>query len=327
MKINIVDIRKLDLNLSVVFLAVWQERSVTKAASRLALSQAATSAALARLRETCGDALFVRTRGGMEPTPRASAMAEQLESGVAHLWQVLTQHQTFNPATTVRSFSIGMSDDFELAIGPGLSRLVREEGEHVSLIFRQTNRHTVEQMLNDREIDLAVVSGTVRRAWITQEHIGDAGYACLVDAKALDCPLPLTVDDYLRLPHLLVSYSGRSGIVDTALNALGKQRVVHTALTHFSAVPAFLAGVRAVVTLPSHAAAALARMAALTVCPVPMDLGEYPVQLLWRRDSDGDPALEWLKERIRVACAGALDAAGGEVGRLPSAEIRPTSAG
>ncbi|MCH8620248.1 LysR substrate-binding domain-containing protein [Undibacterium sp. TS12] len=308
MKINILDIRKLDFNLCVVFLALWQERSVTKAASRLALSQAATSAALARLRQTCGDSLFVRTNGGMEPTPRALAMVEQLESGVAHLWEVLKQPQTFDPSTTTRNFSIGMSDDFELAIGPNLSRLVREEGPNVSLIFRQTNSHTVEQKLNDREIELAVVSGAASRAWITQEQIGNAGYACLVDADAIDVALPLSVDDYVRLPHILVSFSGRSGIVDTALNAIGKQRYVYTALTHFSAVPAFLVGTRAVVTLPSHAAAALSHMSQLTTCPAPLDLDQYPVQLLSRRDSKEDPAVNWMKHKIRIATEIAMKA-------------------
>lgn len=310
MKINIVDIRRLDLNLAVVFLAMWQERSVTKAASKLALSQAATSAALARLREACGDPLFVRTRGGMEPTPRASAMAERLESGVVHLWEVLTLQQAFNPAAATRSFSIGMSDDFELAIGPKLSHLVQQEAQNVSLIFRQTNRHAVERMLEEKEIEVAVVSGTVRRAWIEHEHIGDGGYACLVDAKALDVPLPLSLDDYVQLPHLLVSFSGRSGIVDTALNAAKRQRRIYAALTHFSAVPAFLTGTRAVVTLPIHAASALARMSKLTTCPVPLDLGRYPVQLLSRRDSESDPAITWIKHKIKTAASTAMRAAG-----------------
>jgi DNA-binding transcriptional LysR family regulator len=301
MKINILDIRKLDLNLAVVFLAIWLDRSVTKAASRLALSQAATSAALARLREACNDPLFVRTRGGMEPTPRASAMADRLESGVAHLWEVLTQSQAFDPATAKRTFSVGMSDDFELALGPVLARRVREAGENLSLIFRQTNRHTVEHMLDAKEIELAVVSGTVGRARIIREQIGTGSYSCILNANALKVRLPLSLEDYVRLPHLLVSFSGRSGIVDVALNAVRKQRHVYAALTHFSAVPAFLANAPAIATVPSHAALALARFSELTVCAAPLDLGQYPVVLLSRRDSDSDPALGWLKSRVREA--------------------------
>lgn len=307
MKINVLDIKRLDLNLAVVFVAIWQERSVTKAAARLALSQAATSAALARLREACGDPLFVRVRGGMAPTPRAQAMAERLETGIADLWEVLTHRQAFEPSSTTRRFSIGMSDDFEIALGPHIARLVRQAGARLSVMFRQTNRHTVEQMLNDREIELAIVSDTVKRAWIASEQIGESGYACVLDARAIQEPLPLSLDTYLALPHLLVSFSGRTGIVDTALQALKRERQVYAALTHFSAVPAFLAKTRAVVTLPSHAAAALARVSSLSACAVPLDLGSYPVQLLWRRDSDGESALAWLREQVKEAFALAFE--------------------
>ena len=309
MKINVLDIKRLDLNLAVVFVAIWQERSVTKAAARLALSQAATSAALARLREACGDPLFVRTRGGMTPTARAQAMADRLEAGIADLWEVLTQQQAFDPTRSSRRFSIGMSDDFEIALGPQLTRIVQKTGAQVSVMFRQTNRHTVEQMLNDREIELAVVSGTVKRAWIAREQIGQSGYACVVDAKAVRATLPLSLNEYLALPHLLVSYSGRTGIVDTALRALERERHVYAALTHFSAVPAFLTNTRAVVTLPSHAAAALARASRLSACAVPLDLGNYPVQLLWRRDSDGEGAIGWMRDQVKQAFALALQEA------------------
>lgn len=306
MKIDILDVRKLDLNLSVVFLALWEERSVTRAAARLALSQAATSAALARLRETCGDPLFVRGAIGMEPTPRASAMAESLEAGVEHMWRVLTESAAFDSAASTRSFSIGMSDDFELAIGPSLSRRIREASAGVSLIFRQTNRHTVEQMLKDREIEIAVVAGAIRRAWIAKESIGDAGYACLLDERATGAALPLSLQEYLALPHVLISYSGRIGTVDHALRALGRERQLLTALTHFSAAPAFLTGTRAIATIPTHAATALARISPLTVCAAPLELGRYPVQIVWRRDAQGDAALEWLRLQLRTAAVAAM---------------------
>lgn len=306
-QINVLDIKRLDLNLAIVFVAIWHERSVTKAAARLALSQAATSAALARLRQACGDALFVRVRDGMAPTARAVAMAERIEQSVADLWDVLTQQHAFDPSHATRRFSVGMSDDFELALGPHLTRLLRQASPGVTVMFRQTNRHTVESMLNDREIDLAVVSGAVKSAWIAQEQIGESGYACVIDKRAARLPLPLSLDDYLALPHLLVSFSGRTGIVDTALHAMKRKRHVYAALTHFSAVPAFLTNMRAVVTLPSHAAAALAGISRLSACAAPLDLGRYAVQLMWRRDSDGESAIEWMKERIRQSCGLAMD--------------------
>jgi DNA-binding transcriptional LysR family regulator len=299
--INIVDISRLDLNLAVTFLALWRERSVSKAAARLSLSQSAVSSALARLRAAADDPLFVRSRGGMEPTPRAIAMAEAIEQGIGLIHDALRAPRHFDPATSDRRFILGMSDDFEIAIGPRISRALLDRAPGVSVVFRQTNRHIVEGMLDAGEIEVAVTAGLPGRTRLDVEEIGRSGYACLLDAKNCGVPLPLSLEDYLGLPHILVSFSGREGIVDTALRGIGRRRQVHTALTHFSALPAYLAQMRAVVTLPSHAAQALAKGGALDLSPVPVALGEYPVTSSCRRDLATDPAIRWLRDLVRAA--------------------------
>ena len=301
MKIDILDVRKIDLNLAVVFLALWQERSVTRAAARLALSQAATSAALARLRETCEDELFIRVRGGMQPTQRALDIVEQLQSGIGSLAAALAPAPRFDPLASTRRFVIGMSDDFELAIGPEISRRVLERASGVSVIFRQTNRHTVDAMLEEQQIELAVTVGASPKRWACREPLGTSNYACVVDSARWGIKMPLTLADYLALPHVLVSFSGREGAVDTALRAIGKARHVQTALTHFSAVPAFLASVKAVTTLPLHAARVLARVSQLEMCAPPVRFDDYDVSMLYRRTSAHDPGLEWFKGIVHEA--------------------------
>jgi len=301
MKIDILDVRKIDLNLAVVFLALWQERSVTRAAARLALSQAATSAALARLRETCEDELFIRVRGGMQPTQRALDIVEPLQSGIGSLAAALAPLPQFDPLASKRHFVIGMSDDFELAIGPEISRRVLERASGVSVIFRQTNRHTVDAMLEEQQIELAVTVGAAPKRWACRETLGQSNYACVVDSARWGIEMPLTLADYLALPHVLVSFSGREGAVDTALRAIGKARHVQTALTHFSAVPAFLASVKAVTTLPLHAARVLARVSQLEMCAPPVRFDDYDVAMLYRRASAHDPGLEWFKGIVHEA--------------------------
>lgn len=301
-KITLIDISRLDANLATTFLALWQERSVSKAAARLSLSQSAVSAALTRLRDAAGDPLFVRTRGGMRPTPRAIAMAEPLETAMALIRDAFHIPAAFDPASSRQHFSLGMSDDFELAIGPALFRRLLAEAPQVSVVFRQANRHTVEAMLEAREIDIALIARPQGRSWLAGEVVGASGYACLLDPAACGVGLPLSLDDYLALPHVLVSFSGREGAVDDGLRAIGRSRRVHTALTHFSAVPPFLRGMRAVTTIPSHAAAALAAATGLALCPPPIDLGRYAVSTVWRRDTDSDPGSAWMRGLIRDAC-------------------------
>lgn len=310
--IDLVHISRLDLNLVVTFLAIWQERSVSKAATKLSLSQSAVSAALTRLRDVVGDPLFIRTRGGMEPTPRAIAMAEKLDGGLALIRGALQVDEGFDPARSSRHFSLGMSDDYELAIGPAISRRLQAEAPGLSLVFRQSNRYTVEAMLDSGQIDLAVASGAPQRSWLVQQTVTESGFACLLDPEQCGVDLPLSLEDFLGLAQILISFSGREGMVDTALKPLGRTRRIHTALTHFSAAPAFLRRMRAVATIPSHAAAALADER-LRVCPPPFEMGTYPVAIVTRRDAAADPGLSWLAGVVRQAL---VDACG---------EGRPTS--
>lgn len=299
--ITLTDISRLDFNLAITFLAIWQERSVSKAASRLSLSQSAVSAALARLREVANDPLFLRTRTGVEPTPRAIAMAGQIAEGIELLRQALVVDEGFDPATSSRHFSVGMSDDFEVAIGPAISTALLNAAPNASIVFRQANRHTVEAMLQTREIDLAVTGGMPARHGLVSEEIGRSGYATILNNDLCGVALPLSLADFLSLPHILISFSGRQGIVDEALKTIGRTRKIHTALTHFSSLPAYLGTMRAIASLPSHAARAIAASAGLSISPVPLDMGTYAVCMLCRRDVSQDPAIQWLKTIIREA--------------------------
>jgi DNA-binding transcriptional LysR family regulator len=299
--IKLSDIGRLDFNLAVTFLAIWQERSVSRAATRLSLSQSAVSAALARLRNATNDPLFIRTKGGMEPTARAISMAGQIHQGIELLRQAMVVEDTFDPATSTRHFSLGMSDDFEVALGPGIAARLLASAPAVSVVFRQANRHTVEQMLEARDIDLAIASGVPPRSWMVTDDLGRSGYASLFNNRLCQLPLPLSLDDFLGVPHILISFLGREGIVDSALKTIGRSRTIHTALTHFSSLPAYLGSMRVIASLPSHAARTLADNSGLDMSPVPLDLGTYIVSMHHRRDVADDPALRWLKGIIREA--------------------------
>lgn len=297
--IDLNDNVRIDLNLATIFLAIWEERSVSRAALRLNLSQSAVSGSLSRLRQVTADPLFMRKHASMEPTPRAIEMAPVLEATLVQMREALMGRQAFDPAVAARSFSIGMSDDFMLACGPALARVVVVRAPHVSLIFRQCNSQTVAEMLEARQIDVAMVAGQRSSSKIMHEDIGASDYGCLVDPAAIGEALPLTLDAYLRVPHVLVSYSGRNGIVDLALAGLGRDRRVVAALTQFAALPSFLLGSSAVATLPRHAAAALSKSTSLRAIPAPLALGGFRVSLAWRRDMETDPANQWIRALLR----------------------------
>lgn len=300
--IGLGDAARLDLNLATTFLAIWRHRSVSKAAQALNLSQSAVSGALGRLRAQVGDPLFVRTRAAMEPTPRATQIAPLIEAALGQMQQALGPAEPFEAARLARAITVGMSDDYMLACGPELVRQIAAQAPEASVIVRQCNSHTAQAMLESGEIELAMVAmprllgRTMRRA-----VIGRSDYLCLADAPALAVGFPLSLDDFVALPQILVSYSGRSGAVDQALEALGRERRILAALTQFAALPPFLLGANAVCTLPSHAALALAGASGLQTCPPPMAMPDYEISLVWRSDKHADPASCWLRATLVAA--------------------------
>lgn len=121
------DLRKIDLQLLVVFESLMHERNLTRTAEKLFLGQPAISAALTRLRDNFNDPLFVRNGRSMEPTPRALAIFQRLPVALDGLSLALSEVQEFEPATSRATFRVGMSDDVQCGLLPRLLNHLRNE--------------------------------------------------------------------------------------------------------------------------------------------------------------------------------------------------------
>ncbi|MGW2181846.1 LysR substrate-binding domain-containing protein [Streptomyces sp. NPDC001732] len=299
-----VDFRKADLNLLVVFAALMQERSTTRAAARLHLSQGAVSAALGRLRRLFGDELFVRSGHGMTPTARAGDLARTIGPALVALRGAIVDRGSFDPTSSRRTFVLGMSDDIEAHLMPRLAAALVTTGACGSgprVSVRQTNRATVDAMLDGGKIDLGLVAAPAHDPEHRQTPLFTSGYTCLYDPGLLPLPTPLTLDAYLAHPHVLISYDGRRGIVDDLLEAQGLSRRLLTSTTHFAGAVPLLKAVPSLATMPRHAAATFARTAGLRAVPPPLVMPDYTVSMVWHATSAADPALIWLREAVRGA--------------------------
>src|SRR6266481_5563029 len=130
------NLRALDLNLLVVFDAVMEDRSVTKAAARLHMAQPALSHALGRLRQALGDELFIRTPEGMAPTPKAESLGDGVRAALNDLRMVLNSAEPFVPATAERRFAIAVNNHAALVLAAPLAAEVAGEAPGVLLDFR-----------------------------------------------------------------------------------------------------------------------------------------------------------------------------------------------
>ncbi len=293
------NIESTDLNLLKVFEALHEEGGASRAALRLGMTQSAVSAALARLRLVYSDPLFTRTGRGLAPTERANELkpvvSDALNKIRLSLALVCGQTRSFEG----RTLSMGMSDDFEIALGHRLIEAASQYAPGLRLVFRQTHSRIVSDMLMRREIALAVTAGGATSRTLHRESFGEGRYCCVMDSGAADRENPtMQVDEFMRHQHVLVSSGGYVGVVDEVLASLGLKRDILASTTHFSALPHLLRGTRAIATLPWHAAMALGEVAGMRVLACPLEMPRYPIELSWHRSSLRDPAADAIRAAV-----------------------------
>lgn len=304
--INMIDDRAFDLNLLRVFKALMEELNATRAAERLGVSQAAVSASLKRLRNAYGDPLFERTQRGLTPTPRAVVIAQQVEAALTMVAGTLGGEEAA-AAERPSVVRLGLSDDFEIAFGRRIMEAVHQARPDVRLVFRQTNSLMAVEALNGRELDLALTAGGFSDSRIRHRSLGASHYLAVFDPVVRGSDAPLTADEYVELEHVLISYSGLTGVTDDVLAEHGRRRKVRAATTHFSALPFLITGTDAVATMPSHAAEAIAREGRLAACETPYPFPRYAFGVSWRFDALRDRSIRDVRDLV-VATLGAVDA-------------------
>jgi DNA-binding transcriptional LysR family regulator len=145
-----------DLNLLRVFNAIIEERSLTRAGQRLALSQPAVSYSLGRLRTLFGDPLFIRTRVGMQPTPIALELAAIVARALDTVREALRYAERFDPAISTRTFRLSLSDAGELAYLPPICAALQRLAPRVKLRIEPTPVEEIEEALRVSRLDFAI---------------------------------------------------------------------------------------------------------------------------------------------------------------------------
>lgn len=297
---NVIDLRRVDLNLLVVFQALMQEGSVTRTAVKLNLSQSAVSAALARLRSLFGDPLFERSRAGMLPTSRALEISARLAPTLTSIAEVIYDDPEFDPMRSSRIIHISMSDDLELALAARLAQRKLAEGWAVEFAIHQTNsalwRDSVENERNDLTL---TVTPRQESAAFQSEPLFSGGYSCLYNPRLLQFSGPLSFDDYVEVDHVRVSFDVQRGWVDDMLAARGHKRKMLCAISHFSGLTSIMSSMPVVATIPEHAAKALAGLGDLALSPIPLHAPRFTISAIWSARSDGTPENVWIRKVVR----------------------------
>jgi DNA-binding transcriptional LysR family regulator len=292
----------IDLNLALVLHAVLEEKSVSRAARQLGLSQSATSHALARLRNLLEDPVVVRTPEGLVPTPRAQQLAPALTSGLQALEQALLSRPAFEPASAQRSFRLGASDYAEFLLLPPLLERVGKNAPLIDL-WAVPLRPDQEVQLATGDLDIAIgLPPSDRLAGLHLESLFEERFVCLVRKGHPLTRGKMTVTRFAKARHALIAPRGRpGGAVDSALEARGLTRRVSLAVPHFLVAPPIVARTDLVLTIAERIAQAFREILPLTVLEPPLPLPRFTVAMMWHHRTHADPACAWLRSTIREA--------------------------
>lgn len=297
--ISVANISRIDLNLLIVFQCLMNERSVTRAAAVLHVTQGAVSSSLKRLREQFHDELFIRTSTGMMPTRRALEIAPKVTEALTAVASIVDKRPQFSAESSTRVFNIALSDDIESYVSPRLVNEAKARGLSVKFTFHQSNSSLWKSSLADPDIDLVLCSEPKElTSHYSSQVLFSSSYSCLYDGPRLNLKNPLTRDEYLMHEHVRISFDGRRGFVDDLLESEGVARRVSASFTHFSGALATLVHSDVIATLPTFAALSYARIARLTVSPVPIFVPAFRVFMVWDVEHNDDPHNRWLRSFI-----------------------------
>lgn len=297
------DLRKADLNLLVVLQALLEERSVTRAAGRLAMSQPAASRALARLRQLFGDALLVEGPGRYLLTARAEEMQPLLRDTLARVSSLLAG-SAFDPLQAVGPVRLLMLDLEAAVLGPRLIAALAEQAPGVDLDIVPPGPRPLDALESDA-VDAIVGVVTDAPAGIRRRRLYEDRFLTLMRREHPEAGRRLTLERYLDLHHLVVSITGTGpSWVDASLARLGKERRVKVRVASFLAAVEIAAQSDLVMTLPSSLARTAAGMERFVSVTPPLDLGSVVMSLAWHARHQDSPRHVWLRQTITSTVAG-----------------------
>lgn len=289
-----------DLNLLVVFDAVMAERSVTRAAGRLRLTQPAVSHALARLRGLFRDPLFVRTPAGMEPTPTALALGPRIAAVLHEVGAMLAPAEAFDPAASDRVFTLGMSDYAAAVFLPALARRMERSAPAVTLVVLHTSHVAGIGMLDAGEAELVVGNFPEPPRRLGSELLYREAFLCALRPRHPALAGGLNLKAYLRCAHLNVSLHGEpTGYIDRILDRARHRRRVALTVGHFLVAADIAAATDLVATEPARVLEPAAARLELREPPFPVPT--FTVVQLWPRRLTTDPGHAWLRRQIAAA--------------------------
>ena len=289
----------IDLNLFVVFDAIYTEGNLTRAGEIIGITQPAVSNSLSRLRNLFDDPLFVRTAEGMVPTPVSQNIIGSVRQALGLIRSSVQESDAFEPKASDKRFRVSMTDLSQSIVLPYLFGKITQDAPNVSIDCYQVRRRDMNIELASGNLDLAVDIPLTPDQQIRQAPLFSHPQVCLVRADHSRVKDHLDLDTYLSLNHIhFSSRRGGLGQVDLALGKMGKRRKISLRTQHYLATPELVMRSDLALTVPRVFADFVVSRLPVKYLQLPFEVPNLETYLYWHESTDQDQSNRWMRELI-----------------------------
>lgn len=299
-------LRNVDLNLLVAFELLMRERSVSRAAEKMSITQSAMSHVLHRLREQLDDPVLVKTARGMEPSERALSLVEPVGKVLREIERLTRPPAQFDPTISQQRFVLAATDYLEFLVLPPLIEFLVRRAPGIDIHVQRTQSQFPTESLENNTIDMVLGFEVMLSApaAFNRLKLFDDGIACVVRT---DHPLAnegeMTLEKYLAANHMLISRTGsNTGLIDDWLAKRQLERRIGLIVPHFLSAPLIVAQTDMVLSLPLRIGQRFTHLAPLKILPIPFELPNFNLVMIWHPLREIDPGHLWLREQIHEVC-------------------------
>jgi len=296
------NLAKLDLNLLLVFHHLLILKRVSAVADLLSMSQPAVSSALGRLRASLDDELFIRTQGGMTPTPYAIQLAEPVAMALDVLQQALNVRGDFETSSSNRNLTIALTDVGEMYFLPVLVDALAKAAPAVTLQVVSVAQSTLKEDMSTGKIDLAMGLLPQLQAGFFQQSLFKQKYICLMRKKHPLALLPsMTASALFAAEHVRILATGTGhGRVDVALDKQKYKRKVRLTVPHYVALGDVLQHSNLIAMVPERFAQRIVKPFDLVMRDLPVKVEDSAIHQCWHGRLHRDPGHQWLRQLMRT---------------------------
>ncbi|WP_130909252.1 LysR family transcriptional regulator [Pseudomonas mucidolens] len=310
-------LRKLDMQDLMVFIAVYEQSSVTDVSETLFVSQSTVSYSLKKLRTSFEDELFINTRAGMRPTYKASAMYGHVQKILESINLCHSGAAAFDPTQKAVTFNICAPEYFEQLILPRLLRNFDHANLPVIVNVQKLESDIPAEALREGRLDLVICFGPnfhrAHKDFKTQMLLED-DLVCVFDKRAAPREPAFSLKSFVARRHVFPTpWTSSTSMIDGWLARQSQKRQVIARANSYSAALKMITGTDFIVTLPRRVQALLALEPVFGHCEAPNGLPGFTLDMQWNETNEQDSANAWFREQVTKVCGGVLQAASREL--------------